>query len=165
MSVINHGYIAYNTRNITSIQEGIFKDFVNTQFATLFLGANDATKPPSPAHVDVQEFKENLLNLGKTILSKTPRLVIITPPFINERDWPDRSNQITNKYRLAAIDVARSLEVPFLDLWPLFLGNTLNVTEQAKEKYLIDGLHLTADGNDVVYRGFVDLLHNNWPEI
>jgi hypothetical protein len=55
--------------------------------------------------------------------------------------------------------VAKALGIPVLDVWSLFKES------EDWRALLSDGLHLTVDGNRVVFEGLEDLIRTQIPEI
>ena len=109
-------------------------------------------------------FKQNLRDIVQhpTVVAQKPRLILITPPPINEyqteaRDQlkgytvPSRSAEHTKKYADATREVGTELEVPVLDIWSIIMeiagwkeGEPLIGSKKLKrsevlESFLIDG--------------------------
>ncbi|KAK1268684.1 GDSL esterase/lipase [Acorus gramineus] len=170
--VLMRGYSGYNTRWALRVAEKVFGGFESPPPAavTVFFGANDACLPDRSGafqHVPVEEYRLNLLSLLQLIRSRWPTtiLLLITPPPIDEdgrlrfpyaddrSGLPERTNAFAGTYRNACIDAAEELAVPVVDLW------TKMQRFPGWEKNLLrDGLHLTAEGNRVVFEEVVERL-------
>lgn len=176
--VILRGYSGYNTRWALFLLDKIFTQ-VQSQaplLVTVFFGANDATLPDRihmRQHVPIPEYKENLRKIISHIkgICETTLVVLITPPPIDEeslretawKDWgakaedlSTRENETTGTYAKACIEVAMMAGVPVIDLWS-------SMQEKAgwQKTYLSDGLHLSPDGNAVVFKELLKVLNEN----
>lgn len=141
---------------------------------TIWFGANDAVLPHRPQCVPLPKFKENLRTLHSMILSPSspfysPSTVVIfiTPPPVDLEirakdcaarfpDWSwekmDREVERTRSYAEAVKEVASQVGVESVDVWTAITKEAQG-TAEGLGKYLVDGLHLTADGYSVVSRG------------
>lgn len=125
---------------------------------TTTLGANDATNPGDPQHVDISKYAENLHTIISLITSPTSpyyspdtRIIVITPPPINPAQGPQfhsRNNVNTKAYAIQAANVAEEMNVPVVDAWNLF-WNWGKGEETALSPLFTDGLHLTPEGYQV----------------
>jgi lysophospholipase L1-like esterase len=116
LDIVNRGYGGYNTewyKYLVSVPK-------ETAAVVLFLGANDAVIQGKTS-VPVHQYKQNLVQMGTQILNST-RLVLVTPPPVDGSKWNDRTLEHTLEYRYATLSVATQLNVPCVDLWPVFLG-------------------------------------------
>ncbi|GLI65253.1 hypothetical protein VaNZ11_008740 [Volvox africanus] len=150
-------------------------------FATVFFGANDAaridgTSHSARQHVPLDEYRGNLKEMVRYIKATgVERVAIITPPPVSDtgrkiaqiqrmgeqaRNWPlDRNFATSAEYSKAAVDVAKELGVPCLDLF------TLLQDENWEQKYLCDGLHLTPLGQEKVFHLMRKLVQDEWHDI
>ncbi|KAL8140027.1 hypothetical protein V2J09_006048 [Rumex salicifolius] len=170
--VLNRGYSGYNTRWALFLLHHIFplaseKPPVSV---TIFFGANDAAllgRTSSRQHVPIEEYKENLRKIIRHLKERSPKLIVvlITPPPIDEdgrmnyarsvygdkaMTKPERTNEVTGIYARACIELATELNLPSIDLW-----SKMQETINWQKKFLSDGLHLTPEGNTVVYEAVV----------
>lgn len=86
--------------------------------------------------------------------SKDVRIVMITPPPVDEEQWIEacilkgRQSYLhsitTEAYKDACIQVANELKVSVLDTWSFIPGSSL-------EEILNDGLHFSKKGNHLLY--------------
>jgi hypothetical protein len=84
--------------------------------------------------------------------SPETRIILITPPPVNTKQWnrPDspRVFETTRSYAAAVKEVGEKENVPVADVWTKIF-DAAGRSEEACEKYLSDGLHLTSDGYNV----------------
>ncbi|KAJ1722659.1 isoamyl acetate-hydrolyzing esterase [Coemansia biformis] len=162
------------------------------QLFAIFYGANDAQFPGYPAHVPLGEFKENLRGIVETVRSPESelhspdaRFLLITPPAFGDKlfvtyDNPgfgqrtivDRSNAVAETYAQAVKEVASELAVPCVDLWTametkIAEGRASGVKSgvDGYDAYLFDGLHLNANGNDLLFGLVMDAIKTNYPDL
>jgi hypothetical protein len=57
------------------------------------------------------------------------------------------------------VQVAKELGIPVLDVWTLFKN------QEDWRALLSDGLHLTVDGNCILFNGLKTIIHSQIPEI
>ena len=173
LDVINRGLSGYNTTwAIPCFEQCLVptsaqQDRPKIRILTVWFGANDACIPPSPQHVPLDKFKDNLsqiINLVKSPESKyySPKteILLLTPPPINTfqryadlaaRDPPlelDRKFEITQDYAEAVKSVAKQHSAHIVDIFGA-IWNKVNHDEKALSMYLSDGLHLNSDGYQV----------------
>ncbi|KAK7330496.1 hypothetical protein VNO77_24691 [Canavalia gladiata] len=174
--VLVRGYGGYNTRWAMFLLHHLFPlDSTKPPLATIiFFGANDAAlsgRTSERQHVPVKEYKENLrkfvLHLKKC--SSTMQILLIAPPPIceegrlayaislygeNARKLPERTNKVTGQYANACVEIAKEMGVHYINLW-----SKMQETDGWQKKFLSDGLHLTPEGNDVVYQEVIKVLN------
>ncbi|XP_039143375.1 GDSL esterase/lipase At5g62930-like isoform X1 [Dioscorea cayenensis subsp. rotundata] len=170
--VLVRGYGGYNTRWALFLLNSLFPPNCLTPpaAATIFFGANDAAilgRTSERQHVPINEYKVNLLKIVQQMknCSSAMLVVLITPPPVDEHgrkeyarslygekamELPERTNEITGNYAKQCIDLAKELDLPYVDLWSL-----MQETEGWQKKFLTDGLHLTEEGNAVVHNEVV----------
>uniref|UniRef100_K3WL27 SGNH hydrolase-type esterase domain-containing protein n=1 Tax=Globisporangium ultimum (strain ATCC 200006 / CBS 805.95 / DAOM BR144) TaxID=431595 RepID=K3WL27_GLOUD len=136
-----------------------FETEIKMQYAptlvTVFLGANDAaltTGPNARQHVPLDEFRENLVHIIRSITPLLPpraKILLITPPAVidSTRSNGDRSNDAAGEYARACVDVASAENVAVVDLHTYFNSNY--PVEGERKAFFSDGLHLSAQGNYV----------------
>jgi lysophospholipase L1-like esterase len=170
-------------------------DQAKIRIFAVFFGANDARLPntmQAPQHVPLPEFKENLkkIVMHPAVYAHKAEILLITPPPIDERmceahdlsmgiNQVRRSAKVTRQYAEAVLDVSRELGVECLDLWSAFMERVgwlstdpllpgckeTNAGKDDLSLLLLDGLHLTAEGNRLVYTEFSRLVKDVWPEL
>ncbi|XP_050871133.1 GDSL esterase/lipase At5g62930 [Lathyrus oleraceus] len=169
--VIVRGYCGYNTRWALFLLDHIFSLVRKPPVATtIFFGANDAAlmgRTNERQHVPIPEYKQNLKKIVKYLKSSSPTMliVLITPPPVCEegrtlyRDnasdkLSERTNEVTGEYAKACVETAKEIGVPSIDLW-----SKMQETDGWNKKFLWDGLHLTVDGNAVVYQEVIKVFN------
>eukprot|EP00250_Pteridium_aquilinum_P006705 c16569_g1_i1 orf=285-1001(-) len=173
--VVLRGYAGYNTRWALFLLSKIFplKSEDAPVLVTIFFGANDAAIPGGShdrMYVPLPEYKDNLLKIISHVqsLSKNTQVVLITPPPVDEEalqvaawkffgakpeDASPRKNDFTGLYAKACIEVAKEAGVPVIDLW-----SSMQEKSGWQTSYLSDGLHLSSDGNAVVFEKLLKVL-------
>lgn len=164
--VINRGFSGYNTTNIRAILPDIFNEFKPELICgvVIMLGSNDSTKPENvKQHVPLDTYKQNLAYIIDYLISygvDQQKLVMISPPRINEREWlntqPDGTHydHLVLEYAQCFMAVARDKQIRSLDF------NRL-MHEYGDEKYaelLYDGLHLSDMGGKLLFDNLLPVL-------
>ncbi|OMO59945.1 Lipase, GDSL [Corchorus capsularis] len=177
--VLVRGYGGYNTRWALFLLHHLFPlDSKKHQLATtIFFGANDAAllgRNSERQHVPVEEYKENLSKIVKHLkeCSPTMLIVLISPPPIDEEGrmeyaratygekamkLPERTNDMAGVYAQGCVELAEELGVRSINLW-----SKMQETDGWQKKYLSDGLHLTPQGNAVVFQEVVRVFKEAW---
>ncbi|CAA3002500.1 GDSL esterase lipase At5g62930 [Olea europaea subsp. europaea] len=169
--VVVRGYGGYNTRWALFLLNHLFPMGSATPpvATTIFFGANDAAllgRTGERQHVPIEEYRENLRRIVRHLKNCTPTMliVLITPPPIDElgrlefarslygdkaTELPERTNEMAAVYAKQCVELAEELGLPSINLW-----SKMQKTE-GWQKFLSDGLHLTAEGNAIVYEEVV----------
>ncbi|WZZ44341.1 hypothetical protein YC2023_040600 [Brassica napus] len=157
--VVVRGYGGYNTRWALFLLHHIFPlgSLTPPVATTIFFGANDAAlkgRTSDRQHVPVEEYKENIRTMVQHLkkCSPTMLIVLVTPPPIDESGRqsyaesiygekamtePERTNETTGIYAQHCVALAEELG-------------------------LRDGLHLTPEGNGVVYEEVSRVFREAW---
>jgi lysophospholipase L1-like esterase len=127
----------------------------------IWLGANDAARPPSVQHVPLEQFTINLRKLIHEVTdpdsprySPETRLILATPTPVEETlaakmlESTERTFDVTKEYAMAVRDVGVTESVPVADVWTRIWEES-GKEERALGKYLVDGLHLNSAGYQV----------------
>ncbi|XP_028405994.1 isoamyl acetate-hydrolyzing esterase 1 homolog isoform X2 [Dendronephthya gigantea] len=169
--VINRGFSGYTTRANKLILPRLLSNDNNPKgsivAAAILLGSNDCEDAgiENSRHVPVDEYKENLKNICgqfKNVGVAFDRQVLITPPVMDEEAWTKHcklkgytmalKNSTMELYAKACLEIGSELGVEVLDLW----------TETQKvenwKKLLLDGLHLSVEGNRFVSQALIPIL-------
>ncbi|KAJ2159130.1 isoamyl acetate-hydrolyzing esterase [Coemansia sp. RSA 552] len=187
LDVINRGYSGFNSRWIRSILPRIVpaNNAQAARLITILLGANDAQYAGYQCHVPLPEYKENLEGLVEAFQSPeselyalNARILLITPPPLGDRlfaqrclrdDKPnDRRHETSTPYAEVARAVAAKTGVPLVDLWAAIEAGVRNrghMEFDGYEEYLWDGLHLNANGNDLLFGLVMDAVRTHYPEL
>ncbi|KAL0353006.1 UNVERIFIED_CONTAM: GDSL esterase/lipase [Sesamum angustifolium] len=171
--VILRGYSGYNTRWALKVKERVFPAAESRDApvaVTVFFGANDAAVPDRCSgfqHVPLDEYKQNLHDIVAFLKKQWPstRIILITPPPIDEAarlqdpyinnlsGLPERTNESAGRYAKQCLAAAAECGVPAIDLW-----TKMQQSPGWQKAYLRDGLHLTGDGNKVVFEEVIGQL-------
>ncbi|KGN49288.1 GDSL esterase/lipase At5g45920 [Cucumis sativus] len=173
--VVVRGYSGYNTRWALKVIERVFppseeREAASPLAVTVFFGANDACLPDRYGafqHVPLHEYKQNLISIVSFFKKKWPatRILLITPPPIDEEgrlqnpyvsnpvNEPERTNDAAGAYAKACIAVAKECGVSVIDIW-----TKMQQVPGWEKACLSDGLHLTRNGNTIVFEEVVKRL-------
>ncbi|KAJ2712016.1 isoamyl acetate-hydrolyzing esterase [Coemansia spiralis] len=162
------------------------------QLVVLFFGANDAQHAGLKCHVPLDEFKDNLRAMVDAVRSPTSelyspdaRFLLVTPPAFGEAQYMafddpatgrrtelDRDNAGAKAYAEAVCETASQLQVPCVDLWTAMEAAIAAKQAQGAlsdlggyDEFLWDGLHLNANGNDLLYRLVIGAIKANYPDM
>ncbi|KWU45011.1 SGNH hydrolase [Rhodotorula sp. JG-1b] len=186
LDVMNRGFSGYNTEWGLQVLRQFLprydEELPKIALFCVWFGANDAALPPSPQALTLAEFKTNLNKILDLLRSpKSPnyspdtQLLLITPPPVDaskrtadlaQRDpprSPDRDASRTRQFAEAVKEVAHESNLPVLDAWSLIDSAARN--DGGLDKYLNDGLHLTAAGYGVVTAGLFALIKSDLPQL
>lgn len=177
--VLVRGYGGYNTRLALFLLHHLFPlDSKKPPVATtVFFGANDSALPGRNSerqHVPIEEYKENLRKIVNHLkeCSPTMLIVLITPPPIDEEGRMEyaratygekamtlleRTNEVAGVYAKGCVELAEELGLRSVNLW-----SKMQETDGWQKKYLSDGLHLTPEGNGVVFQEVVRVFNEAW---
>ncbi|KAJ2160530.1 isoamyl acetate-hydrolyzing esterase [Coemansia sp. RSA 552] len=160
------------------------------QLCFIFFGANDAKVESAETYVPIDTFGDNLEYFISLLqdsdsphYSPNARIVVITPPPAGDLlleamaeyqgGEVTSKNGITKEYAQRALGVAQQMNVASIDLYTemenavqeYVQGDGKSSQYAGYDKYLVDGIHLSYDGNKLLYDLIVDLVNTTWPEI
>lgn len=160
--VLNRGFGGYTTRSGAAIADRVFPSGApKLLFSTVFFGANDVARD-APQHVPLRDYETFLGAIVAAAAAVSDTVLIISPPPVDELQWPDRSCARLREYAAAAARVAAAAgashadaRVVHVDLAPAFAlrGAAAEAAGAAAPGWLpllSDGLHLTPAGQAVV---------------
>lgn len=143
------------------------KNALHVKLLAIWFGANDACIPPSPQHVPMERFKDNLRSMVKMVKSPESehyspwtRVILLTPPPVNthqrladlqSRNPPlalDRLFDTTRSYARAVQEIGDEEDVAVVDVWTL-IWDAAGRDEASLSQYTNDGLHLNGAGYEV----------------
>ncbi|BGO97481.1 isoamyl acetate-hydrolyzing esterase [Rhodotorula toruloides] len=188
LDVINRGFSGYNTVwGLEVLKQWLpRKDERLPKIRIFFVwfGANDACLPPSPQAVTLEEFKKNLNTIMDLLrspssphYSPSTQIVLITPPPVDaeirnaelaSRDpprVPDRDRKHTQAFAEAVKEVARDAKVPSVDVWTKITATAEQQDGGKLDRYLSDGLHLTAEGYRLVTEELAEVIIRQLPHL
>ncbi|KAJ3320127.1 hypothetical protein HDV06_005692 [Boothiomyces sp. JEL0866] len=178
LDIVNRGQSGYNTEwskhLISDIIDTCKKDGSKLELSVVFLGANDAANREMNSHqgIELAQFKANLKEISLKIIPHS-RLLLVTPPPIDGPGWAasginrraDRTMHGTVKYRNAVLELGAELNVPVLDVFKAFLGESCLFDQGKMNKLFFDGLHFDVEGNQTFYKALIQEITANWPEL
>ncbi|KAL8460601.1 hypothetical protein ACS0TY_032213 [Phlomoides rotata] len=164
--VVLRGYSGYNTRWALMVKEKVLPPAESggaPLAVTVFFGANDASLPDRYSafqHVPLDEYKQNLVAIVAFLKKQwaSTRIILITPPPIDEAarilhpyvpnpsGLPERTNEVAGRYAKECVAAAAECGVAVIDIW-----EKMQKLPNWEKTYLSDGLHLTPNGNKVVF--------------
>uniref|UniRef100_A0AAV1URV9 SGNH hydrolase-type esterase domain-containing protein n=1 Tax=Peronospora matthiolae TaxID=2874970 RepID=A0AAV1URV9_9STRA len=156
---VNRGLSGYNSKWVLEHAMPVYVDELQGQYSaslvTVFLGANDAALehgPDAAQFVPLEDYRANLheiVHRVRPLLAPHGQVLLITPPcVIDSMRQGDRSDASAAKYAEACVQVAAAKNVHVLDLHTYF--NSMYPAESARKAFFVDGLHLSAQGNEEV---------------
>ncbi|XP_073135109.1 GDSL esterase/lipase At5g45920-like [Henckelia pumila] len=168
--VVLRGYSGYNTRWALKVKEKVLhpsESGLSPAAVLVFFGANDACLPERSSafqHVPLEEYKQNLRTIVAFLKKQWPSsfILLVTPPPIDEAarllhplsenssGLPERTNEAAGNYAKACLAVASECGVAAVDLW-----TKMQQFPGWQKAYLADGLHLTGNGNKVLFEEVV----------
>ncbi|KAJ1837044.1 isoamyl acetate-hydrolyzing esterase, partial [Coemansia sp. RSA 2708] len=115
--------------------------------------------------------------------SPDTKILIITPPVVGDRviqqlaksrnTEPEWYNNRTKTYADKAIEVAKAANVTYADLHTTMedvvadYRKNISSTDELEgyDNYLIDGIHLNANGSTILFNLLHETIANTWPEL
>ncbi|ORX57364.1 SGNH hydrolase [Hesseltinella vesiculosa] len=188
LDVFNRGFSGYNTdwalpllRQILPTVETQRQTPARIELMTIFFGANDAAIPGAAQHVPLDRYKSNLLTMLDLIKNpQSPyynpniRLILITPPPLNEVQWRqrciefgndmDRYAHVTKEYAMTVKELAKEKNIVCADIWSR-VTEKAQASENGLADYLFDGLHLNGNGYKELHSLLMELIGKHFPEI
>jgi lysophospholipase L1-like esterase len=153
------GYNGATTADILNKVEGEV-GYLMPAIVLVTMGVNDALVRSfrQTAQVGVEDFKNNLAELNRFVISKGGRTVFVAEHIPNEDGRPESARLILGNgkpyrenyapYHQAVIDAGKKLNVPVIDLPALMKAEGTSSADIVMD----DGLHLTSAGNAVYGR-------------
>jgi len=181
VDIINRGFSGYTTRIAVLLLDKVFPLGQNSNnsssilqphpsLVTILFGANDAAAPPSPQHVPLDEYADNLRAIVAHVKKICNNIVLITPPPFEPERWDQfcaanqkpnisrRSNELVSQYAQKVLDIATETNVHCIDLY-----RTMK-SDPDWEIFLVDGLHLSSEGNGFLFGKLRDLIQSQISE-
>jgi lysophospholipase L1-like esterase len=195
--VVNRGFSGYNTGwflqlAATEYGKADLFDHDNVQLVTIFFGANDASHPTwnERQHVPLPQYQSNLkeiVSLTRLNFGADVNIIIISPPPVchegrlryqksqykeNATGKLERTLELSGQYAQGAGEVAKELNLPFIDLWtkmqfsPCTGEETAVLVERTDWRtFLSDGLHFSAAGNKYVGETILQVIDQVFPDL
>ncbi|KAI8647040.1 SGNH hydrolase-type esterase domain-containing protein [Parasitella parasitica] len=186
LDIINRGFSGYNTDWALPILRQLLPTHKEQQdqacsipLMTIFFGANDAALDFSPQHVPLDRFKQNVKEMIDLVRNPQSRyynpklrLILITPPPINELQWKkncdnnvlNRTNKSARSYAECVSEIGRETDVPVADVWSCIMDK-VHQQQRDLSDFLLDGLHLNANGYRELYDLLMQIISEKYKEI
>ncbi|KAG8420114.1 isoamyl acetate-hydrolyzing esterase [Metarhizium acridum] len=193
LDVVNRGFSGFNSEQGLRVLPKIMPDPQQTRvrFMAILFGSNDACFPDAEngQHVPLDQYKKNLVKLltHPALEAHNPRLLLVTPPPIEERRLDhrvksqgylklNRSNVVTKQYADASREIAKEMKVGCVDLWTAFMskagwqtGDPLYGSQCLPENDAIralihDGLHFTPEAYKIFFEEVMKVIASTWPD-
>ena len=155
--VYARGFSGYTTREAKEILQVAVLD-EKPDFVVMLFGTNDSVVPGQIQHVPLQEYKDNLLSMASDIACVGAWLILVTPPPVSELKTKSRRMPHTEEYAHACYEVGLEMNVPVIDLF-----HKIQEEHDWEEHCLLDGIHLSALGMDMLYKELVTALDTMVP--
>ncbi|KAI8873524.1 SGNH hydrolase, partial [Ramicandelaber brevisporus] len=183
LNVLNRGSNGHTTRQarITTPQylpAAGSPEAAKTKLVTIFYGTNDATTEDCPQHVPETEYRQNMYTIIRLVHERVPdaKIIVITPGPIVETMLEASTRKDANAKRYGACikqivaDIAAQGIVDGESTLAVFDFNAAvkddaNVKNQLLEKYVTDGVHLSSEGNRVLFEGVKKTIETKWPQL
>jgi isoamyl acetate esterase len=164
--VLSRGFSGYTSRNaIQFLRKAMHGPAEHATVVLVWFGANDAVlQGRGTQHVSIEEYSLNLSKIVFEIrdLRKVNPIVpvLITPPPIQQElvnqaatsrgdtGGPTRTNENTSIYARACMDVGKRMRTPCIDMFTAM--SDCAGDQEGLKRLLIDGLHLSDEGNRFV---------------
>ncbi|XP_031487047.1 GDSL esterase/lipase CPRD49 [Nymphaea colorata] len=168
--IVLRGYSGWNSSRAVEVIDQVFpKDAViQPSLVIVYFGGNDSMGGhPSGLgpHVPLPKYVENMKRIASYIkgLSEKTRVIFLTCPPVNEEKVKQlssdllselvRSNESCQKYSEACVELCREMEVEVIDLW-----TAIQRKDDWATSCLTDGMHLSAEGSDIVVEEILKVL-------
>lgn len=79
---------------------------------------------------------------------------------ITEDSVAERTNNYTQRYAAAVVQLGQELKLPAVDLW-----SSMQTQPDWQSSFLCDGLHLTPAGNSFVYDQLQSVIDQAYPHL
>mmetsp|Transcript_72106 Transcript_72106/g.182314 ORF Transcript_72106/g.182314 Transcript_72106/m.182314 type:complete len:272 (-) Transcript_72106:79-894(-) len=169
--VLNRGLSGYNTRWASNVLDRCLAPHESTVLATVWYGANDAadaTLNPRQ-HVPLDEYRKHLTNIVRRVRQRCDHVVVVSPPPIHEASYRaifieprqgigaplDRSLEASRRYADAAGQAKVQAAAPAAE----------GSSDQPWGRFFYDGLHLSEEGNKLVFRELLALVGERFPDL
>ena len=184
--MLNRGMSGYNSRWYLRYadENNIWDEPGKVALVTIFFGANDAAKKECEpkVHVPLPEYKTNIEKLVDKAKESYPnaKVIIIAPPPIHpeqrlayqKKRYGDkatgileRTSEIAGTYAAACREVAKTKEVPCVDLFTAMRTAKENTDEDDVGRFFYDGLHFSKTGDKFVYDALEKAIRTHFPTL
>ncbi|QHO07829.1 hypothetical protein HN51_066545 [Arachis hypogaea] len=167
--IILRGYAGWNSRRALQVLDDIFPKNAHEQpsLVIVYFGGNDSVLVhPSGLgqHVPLQEYIQNMTKIAIHLksLSKKTRIIFLGAPPVNEAQIlgnsdllgrPLRTNESCRIYSEACLELCREMNLKAIDIW-----SAIQKRKDWRDVCFNDGIHLTAEGSEIVAREILKVL-------
>lgn len=155
--VLARGFSGYTTREaLTVLDEAVLAE--HPHIVIVHFGGNDSVTANQMTHVPLDEFKNNLTKIATEIALSGAWLILLTPLPVDERKTRSRKMALTESYARACFEIGMEMNLPVLNLFH-------RIQEEAdwEKRSLLDGIHLTPHGMDILYEMIVAEMDKQFP--
>lgn len=191
LSGYNTKWALHVARTIFPTEPPPHHHFPKKRIVTIWYGANDAVISPKPQAVTPEQFTENLNaiidiiqqhDVQTSVNNKDQEkalIILITPPPISVSmraadlatrfpDWKpenmDREPGRTRLFAQSVCQVAQQRGLPVVDCWTA-ITKAADDVDGGLSHYLIDGLHLTPAGYEIVTKELQFIISRHYPHL
>lgn len=150
--VLCRGFSGYTTREALDIlHSAVLSE--HPDIVILFFGVNDSVLPDQVTHVPPEEYKAHLQEMASRIAWAGAWLIMINAPPLDEVKTLSRQMEHTSQYAQICHEVGLEMQVPVIDLFHL-----IQEEPNWQERCMLDGIHLTRVGMDILYEALIERL-------
>ncbi|KAH8810674.1 SGNH hydrolase-type esterase domain-containing protein [Xylogone sp. PMI_703] len=177
LQVVARGYGGYTTEHARCIigptLDAEEAGGSNIRLITVFFGTNDA----SDGCLSLERYAQNLEHVIKMIQARNIPLIVVGPSLIDAGQGIEDKNTVRNlEFSKTAENLAKRLEVPFIDLWHAFAkakgwleeditSGKRNTGDGSLRDLLSDGVHFTGEGYKIWYNILLRTVREKFPEL
>lgn len=174
LDVVVRGFSGYNTRWCLPVLEAILAAERESRksdrhgkivMSTIFFGSNDSVSQ-GPQSVPLEEYAANIRRMVAQLVELDISPILVTPARVDPDLWAQnfeedkrndyiRSDELYKVYRDKLLELGQELDVPVVDLYKVFEGET---------GLLTDGVHFTGKGYRVFFRALMDTIAARYPQ-
>lgn len=156
IDILNRGLSGYTTRYVRIVLPQLKIDWNEVLFVTILLGSNDSCIPDQAEsrNVPISEYTINLREIINYVLAQgiaPERIILITPPPVDEVREEEicktrrHTNDLTKIYAETVTALAAEAGTKLIHLY----AQMMSIPNW--KSFLSDGLHLSRDGNQLLY--------------
>jgi lysophospholipase L1-like esterase len=181
--IINRGFSGYNSRWVKTVLPVFLPSSDHDILLTvILLGANDSSS--GSQHISLEEYARNIAAIVQHCLTVNAQMeiILVTPPFVDSVQWPDRHPSTTSQYASKVIEIGQSFlnqgnrNIHVINLWQESLlqlpaetiihkWNKGKPLPHMEVSDLNDGLHFGIQGNEKLFSSITRLLIQQCPHI
>jgi lysophospholipase L1-like esterase len=162
--VLNRGFSGYTTRLVRRMLPELLaplaSESAHTVAVTLMLGANDASEAGGFQHVPQPEYLDNMREILRALRAAFPsaHVLVLSPPAVDAERWEahaqktwgasggGRCASLVRAYSSLARQAAAETKCAFVEV-----AEPMMASPAGLRALLVDGLHLSAAGNELVH--------------